>query len=299
LKHIVSISLGSSRRNKSVKQEILGEEFQIERIGVDGDARAYTKKMIEFDGHIDVFGLGGADLYIYAGNKKYAFKDILKMVEPVKRTPIVDGSGLKNTLERETVNYLQQNGIVDFKNLNTVMVCGVDRFGMSEAIATLGGNIIFGDVIFGLGIDAPIRSFSSLHKAADIILPVLVNLPFQWFYPTGEKQNIIEPKWGKYYQWGDVIAGDFLLIRRYMPDNLKGKIILTNTTTAEDVEELKKRGVKMLITTTPEYQGRSFGTNVMEAVLVALSGKQPSEIDSKDYLNLLKQLSWKPRILEL
>jgi len=48
---------------------------------------------------------------------------------------------------------------------------------------------------------------------------------------------------------------------------------LTNTTTSENVEELKKRGVSLLITTTPVIEGRSFGTNVLEGVFTALLGK--------------------------
>ena len=32
-------------------------------------------------------------------------------------------------------------------------------------------------------------------------------------------------------------------------------------------------GVSHLITTTPMYEGRSFGTNMMEAALIAASGK--------------------------
>lgn len=37
MKHAVSISLGSSKRNKSVEVELLGEKVLIERIGTDGD----------------------------------------------------------------------------------------------------------------------------------------------------------------------------------------------------------------------------------------------------------------------
>ena len=121
-------------------------------------------------------------------------------------------------------------------------------------------------------------------------------MPFKWLYPTGEKQNTITPKWGKYYAEADVIAGDFPYIRRYMPDDLKGKTILTNTITQDDVQQLRQRGVKTLITTTPELDGRSFGTNVMEGVLVAVSGRKPSELTPDDYLKLLVQLNWQPRV---
>lgn len=65
-----------------------------------------------------------------------------------------------------------------------------------------------------------------------------------------------------------------------MPERLDGKIIVTNTVTQEDVEMMKEKGVKMLITTTPNINGRSFGTNVMEGVLVAVAGKKTRRNDT-------------------
>jgi hypothetical protein len=61
---------------------------------------------------------------------------------------------------------------------------------------------------------------------------------------------------------------------------------------------LKEAGVKTLVTTTPELEGRSFGTNVMEALLVALSGKN-KELTAAEYLVLIKKLDFKPRISTL
>ena len=170
---------------------------------------------------------------------------------------------------------------------------------MAEALADQGGEVVYGDLLFGLGVDIPLRSFRALERAARVVLPVIVNLPFTWFYPTGEKQNEIEPKYENYYKWADVLAGDFLLIRRHMPDDLAGKIVLTNTTTESDRAELEKRGVKLLVTTTPEFDGRTFGTNVMEAVLVASSGKNPNELNADDYMRRLRELGWKPSVQSL
>ena len=124
-------------------------------------------------------------------------------------------------------------------------------------------------------------------------------MPFSWLYPTGEKQNTITPKWEKYYAEADIIAGDFPFIRRYMPASLTGKTILTNTIRPDDVDALKQRGVKTLITTTPQIDGGSFGTNVMEGVLVALSGKPPSALTPADYMDLLAKLNWSPQIQTL
>ncbi|MGI5942416.1 MAG: quinate 5-dehydrogenase, partial [Pelotomaculaceae bacterium] len=73
----------------------------------------------------------------------------------------------------------------------------------------------------------------------------------------------------------------------------------TNTTTPEDIAFLKEKGVGTLVTTTPVYGGRSFGTNVMEAALVAVLGKPWAEITPDDYLELLERLNFRPRILNL
>ncbi len=57
---------------------------------------------------------------------------------------------------------------------------------------------------------------------------------------------------------------------------MQGKIIVTNTTTPDDVALFKQCGIKYLMTTTPVLDGRSFGTNMMEAAFVAVSGKEAS-----------------------
>jgi hypothetical protein len=129
-------------------------------------------------------------------------------------------------------------------------------------------------------------------------MPIAGRLPYSWIYPLGEKQEKRTPKWGKYYEWATVIAGDFHLIRRFMPDKLEGKVIVTNTTTAENVEELRKAGVKYLVTTTPVLEGRSFGTNMMEAALVAVAGKG-RPLTWPELTEMLDKLGFEPQLQEL
>jgi AAA+ superfamily predicted ATPase len=84
-----------------------------------------------------------------------------------------------------------------------------------------------------------------------------------------------------------------------MPEDMNGKIIITNTVTSSDVEDLRERKVRMLITTTPEFSGRSFGTNVMEALLVSILKKDIDKITPKDYEDMLDKLGFEPRIVHL
>ncbi|MEW6188522.1 MAG: quinate 5-dehydrogenase [Actinomycetota bacterium] len=300
MKEVVSISLGSSKRDHEVEVELLGEKFSIRRIGTDGDFNKAIHLLREMDGEVDAIGLGGIDLYLYAGEKRYLIKDAAKLKGAVSRTPLVDGSGLKNVWEREVVQYLQTERGLNFKGKTVLMVSAVDRFGLAEALAAAGCNMIFGDLIFGLNIPIPIRSYTSFLILARILLPIVTKMPFKMLYPTGsEQEKESRAKYGKYYEEADIVAGDYLFIRKYMPLDMRGKWVLTNTVTPSDVDELRSRGVEYLITTTPEFQGRSFGTNVIEAILVALIGKPWEHIRSTEYLSLMRRLDFEPRVEKL
>jgi hypothetical protein len=300
VKKVVSVSLGSSTRDHRATVDLLGEQFDISRVGTDGKLDAAIAKVHELDGKVDAIGLGGIDVYLYAGKHRYALRDGLRLLDAAKTTPVVDGSGLKNTLEREAVRFMQADLGISLKGKHVLMVSALDRFGMAQALVDAGADVLFGDFIFALDLDKPVKGLHEFEEMADKYLPDACKLPFQFFYPTGKKQEKPpEPKYPQYYYDADIIAGDFHFMRQFMPDDLKGKIVLTNTVTEKDVDELRKRGVEMLITTTPDFQGRSFGTNVVEAALLALLGKKWSDVTADDYERVLHELHLKPRVVHL
>ncbi|HMS54661.1 MAG TPA: hypothetical protein PKA27_04610 [Fimbriimonadaceae bacterium] len=298
-RRVVSVSLGTSKRNKSHEVEILGVPFRIERVGTDGDMAKVAQMFSDLDGKVDALGVGGADIWVVVDQKRYAFKQILQLVSGAKSTPVVDGSGLKHTLERETIRSLQRDGVVDFRSETTLLVSAVDRFGMAQALVEAGGKVIFGDLLFGLGLPIPIRSYRMVQIIGSLTLPIVTRLPFKWFYPTGEKQETRTPKHGKIFSEASVIAGDWHYIRRYAPDRMPGKTIITQTLRTADLEWLKEAGVRRAITTTPVMGGETFATNVMEGVIVTLLGRSPAELTEQDYLDTLARLDWKPNVIEL
>jgi len=299
---VVSISLGDSARDKRIETTLRGRTVVLERRGTDGDKRKARALFAALDGTVDAFGLGGTDLYVYAGPRRYVMREAAWLVAEVRRTPVLDGSGLKNTLEREAIRRIDQQGIYPLAGKAALLVSGVDRWGMAEALAERCGQVVFGDLMFGLGLPLPIRRLATLRGLAALVLPLIVRLPVHWIYPTGERQRQITPRWGAAYAAADLIAGDFHLIRRFLPPPagrpLAGKAVLTNTTTAEDVALLRERGLSLLVTTTPRFDGRSFGTNVLEACFTALEGsRQP--LAPERLTALLDELGWQPEVQRL
>lgn len=300
MKHAVSVSIGSSKRNKSVEVNLLGETIRIERIGTDGDMEAAALKFQELDGKADAFGVGGADLEVVADGKAYPLYSVRPMVKYIEKTPVVDGGGLKNTLENKAAEFLDKKigDYINSKGRKVLVTLGVDRWGLSKSFVDAGYETLFGDLMFGLDIPIAVKTLSQLKTVAALFMPIAGRLPFEWIYPTGEKQEKRTPKFGKYYAWATVIAGDCHYIKRFMPDDLTGKVIVTNTTTPEDVEQFKKAGVKYLVTTTPVLEGRSFGTNMMEAALVALAGKGRA-LSYDELKEMIAKLGFEPQLQEL
>lgn len=298
MKRAVSISLGSSTRDKAVEINLLGETVRIERIGTNGDEAKARQMYREMDGKVDAFGVGGIDLGVHTPWRFYPLHSALKLVQDVKQTPYVDGSGLKETLEARVMQWVEQKIGDEIQPKTAFLVAGITRYGMTESFIKAGYKCVFGDLMFGLDIPIAIHSMGVLNTTARILMPIVGRMPLSMLYPTGEKQEQVTPKYEKYYQGNTVTGGDFLYVKQHMPEDMRGKIIVTNTTTSADVEFLKKRGIKYLITTTLSFDGRTFGTNMMEAALIAVAGK--GRVLTTDELNaLIDQLGFEPQLQKL
>lgn len=289
---IVSVSLGSSKRDKTARSELLGVPLLLDRKGVDGKLYRAVELISRLAPEVQAIGLGGIDLYLYAGNRRYAVRDALKLARAAGTTPVADGSLLKRILEPQQMEYLlNERPDIPLQGKKVLMVSAVDRTGMAQVLDEAAGEIVFGDLIFGLGIPVPLRSYRAVVNLARALLPLITKLPFQVLYPTGEKQEQVRPKHRRWLEWADIIAGDYHYIRRNLPDSLAGKVIITNTTTEDDRKLLRERGLNHLITTTPVVDGRSFGMNVLEGSIQALIryfGDYPSEHNVRIYLNKLQ-----------
>ncbi len=296
MKRAVSISLGSSKRDKSVTVKFKDQDILVERIGTDGDVDKARQMYLDLDGKVDAFGVGGVDLYLRLDQREYPLYAALKMVEGVCRTPLCDGRGLKHTLERRVFELARpQLGEARFRQ--AFVPVAVDRLGLAEAVAGVSERVVIGDLMVALGVPIPIHGIPSFKRLARVMLPLVSHFPMSMiFYGSGGAEQ--KPKYVRYFANSDLVAGDFLFMRKYMPERMDGKTVVTNTTTEENIALLKARGVKTVITTTPRYEGRSFGTNMMEAALTAYAGRGRRLTD--DELNeLIDVLELRPSVSTL
>ena len=291
MKRVVSVSLGSSDGDFTREVDLNGHPVQLVREGMDGDIDRAARRVQELDGQVDAIGLGGIDIYLYVGGKQFIIGDGQRLARMATRTPVVDGSGLKNTLERQVVRQLAERSLISSET-RVLMVSAMDRFGMAEALVDLGCQCVFGDLIFNMGINYPLKNLAEVAEMAEKYRSRLLTVPFHLLYPTGEKQRERkpDPRFARYYEDADVVAGDRHLIHRHLPERVPGKGIVTTTTRPSTLAEFAEAGVRWVATTTPSMDGVSGGTNVIEAAMVAVMEKSVSEVTTDDYLEWIQRL---------
>lgn len=298
MKHAVSISLGSPRRDKKVTVDFKGTPVTIERIGTGGDEQRAHRLFAELDGKVDALSMGGLDMYVTLDGHDYPVRNALKLVQEVHQTPLVDGRLLKYVLERRVFKLAAQElgNMPHFRR--AFMPFTVDRVGLAEAVSQVADEVVFGDLMFMLHLPLPVQGLPRFKRLVHVLMPLMGYLPMSMLYPPGAKDEAPSPKYTKYWQAAELIAGDMHYIRKYGSPNLQGKLVVTNTTTDENIELLRGRGVRQVITTSPRYEGRSFGINMMEAVLTAYAGLgRPLTMPELDAL--VEELELKPEIITL
>ena len=294
-KQVVSVSLGAASGDFVREITLAGHPVRLSREGTDGDMDRARRRIAELDGNVDALGLGGIDIALSVNGEQFVIGDGLKLAQTAVKTPIVDGSGLKNTLERRVVHKLASTGQISSET-NVLMVSALDRFGMAEAFVEMGCPCVFGDLIFNIGLDYPLTTLAEIADLARKYRSRLLSVPFHLLYPTGASQDTsqADPRYAKYYEAADVIAGDGHLILRHLPPKVSpGKGVVTNTTRPRSLARLADAGVSWLATTTPELDGLSGGTNLMEAAVVALIDRPLAEITPALYDDWIERLGWR------
>jgi hypothetical protein len=292
---IISVSVGSSARDHHTDFTLGGHTFHISRIGTNGDLKRFLALLHEYDGRADALSIGGTDFYLLVGGRRYYFKTTKLIKSMVRHSRLADGNGIKHIMGARAVALLPSLGLAP-GGPKVLLTSAVDMYGMAKAFVEKGYNTDFADLLVGLQLPVLLKRLGSLRATAALILPFLTRLPLQWFYPLGDEQCEIKKNIPAVFNKADIIAGDFHQIRKNLPCNLRNKTIITNTTTPADLELLRSRGLNALITTTPRINGRSFGTNVMEAVCRCLLDKDDRRICGRDFLSVVYSLKLAPEL---
>jgi predicted amino acid dehydrogenase len=298
MKKVIVIQLSEGTHKDVV--EILGQQVEIHQIGCGGDPDRARQIIMAQDGQASAIALEGMPAYLELGSARVAHEAGTRLAEVAGKTPIVDGSGIRDGLERWGVILADRAQPGIFSQKRILMVPGLNHNGLAGSLARRGSAIRYADptVYFALPALPGIGTRQTLGQAAPRTLNQLRDAPFRRLRPQPGVPGVTRAD--APFEWADLLAGDIGAIRRYSPPDLRHKIVVVESATEEDAAALQERGAAILITLMPALCGNgalgSWSAAVVEAVLVALRPDPAAPLSEDTYLNLMADIEWQPQI---
>ncbi len=298
MKQILWLDLDADETTRVVS--FAGQEINLHRIGTDGNLEWMRELLRQADGQVDAIALEGMSAQLKLGAATRAHVDGSALRELVTQTPLVDGGGVRDGLERWAVMLADraQPGIFAEKYL--LMAPGLNHSGLADEIVKHSPAVRYADpfIFFNLPDFPGVGSKKSLEQVAAPTLEQLAQLPFKRVHALvgiPHAHRAASP-----FTHADVLVGDIGAIRRYAPHELKRKTIVVEYATEEDIDDLRARGASIIVTLMPGLGERGalgdLPASVMEAIFVACRAHADMPLTEDTYLDLMAGLDWTPHI---
>ena len=222
MKKVLAIHINEGA--ETIKTSFLDEEIQIRWIGCGGDPQRARSLIAEFDGQVDAIGLEGLPAHLELGQSRREHLNGITLKDAARATPVVDGSGIRNALERWGAILADRAEPGIFSEKRVLLVPGLNHRGLAHGLEHYSRRIRYADpVVYFAMPDFPgVGSRMTLDQVAGPTLEQLKDAPFRRIIPQPGVPGT--PRSPEPFLWADILAGDIGAIRRYAPKELRRKI---------------------------------------------------------------------------
>lgn len=313
MKHILVIDLDSGESTRIVN--FRGQPVEIKRVGCEherhnlralgsGDYNSIVERaraiVAHYDGKVDAIALEGMPTQLKLANFTRSHPDSARIRELATQTPVVDGSGVRDGLERWAIMLADRAQPGIFAEKYILMVPGLNHNGLIEEIVKHSPVIRYADpfIFFNLPDFPGVGSKQTLEQAAAPTLEQLTHLPLKRVHPRAGTPHAHRAETP--FQHADLLVGEIGAIRRYAPQDLKRKTIVVEYATEEDLADLHTRGASIVVTLMPGLGDKGalgeLPASVVEAIFVACRADANLPLSEDTYLDLMADLDWTPHV---
>ncbi len=305
MKRIVNISLGPGRDDFEFETEFLNQKFLLKRIGTDGDFEKASDLLLLWNKKADGIGLGGIKFPFSIGSKEMSDSETRKLLKVGKqlKTPLTTGNILRNVGHEWSLRHTQfVYGGNYFNNARVLFFSGMVSSKIAYVMSEFTENQQFADPILEHGIPRLIGSIKELELYAKGVHDALKWIPGRRFVTDTQPVR----RTNKYLLRQAVRKAHVLVVPHYhfykflddfKSKDLKGKIVITSTAYDDRIDYLKKKGISVIIDTTPKVLKKVVGVSILEALLFAALKIPQKKGSDDDLLEIITEMEMEPRII--
>lgn len=286
MKQVVSISLGSSSQDFEFTTTLLGQRLQVQRIGTNGSVAMVRKLVQQWDKKAVAIGVGVA-------------KDS-EVLTAVRRSPthahITTGAHLQDILQEWAVRHAQIQLGSFFNNTRVLFFSGLTDYKLVMALSEYTDNLRFADPVLQLGVPKLLGSLNALH-----LYSTGAHYVKDWSLPAAVAAGPVR-EWAhfvmrKALQKSTVVVAPIHLLDAFGLEELAGKVVVAIDVNEERMAALGSKGVATVIDGAPLMQGHVISPNLLDAMIIAATGKVAEDLQEDDYLDIVTSLQIEPRII--
>ena len=283
MKTVVGISLGGGGDNFELRVRFMGQRFEVRRVGANGSLERAAKLLGQWQERADAIGLGFAP-------------DGLKLAGGPPLLPVTTGARLGEILQEWALRDVQQRLGGYFNNARVLFFSGRDNYKLALSMSEYTQNLAFADPVLQLGLPGLLGSLDSLElytTGAEYVPDWVPDVSL----PGKLGGDLADYLLRKAMRDSTVVVAPVHELDRFGRDELAGKTIITSTVSNRRAARFRARGVHMVIDGAPLLFGRVLGPAMLDAMIIAATGKEPQDILQDDYLEIIGDLQLEPRVI--
>ncbi len=296
MKKVVTVTLGSSKKDFEFKTTFLGQEFSVKRLGADKDGSKAWELMRRQQATADAIALSDMPDHYHVGLRTVVNKESQRLMQVVTRVPVTTGASLRRLLQVRAIRYVQKELGHYFNNNLVLFLSGMRNYDMAVALSDYTKNLSFADPVFQAGSPVLLGSLDQLELYAKgkELLPDIVPGDFLKSVLRTVKNKIVANAVAKSH----VIVGTVREIQAVSAGgNLDGKTLITSAVDDEALAFFAKHKVNLVVDVSPKLFDQVVGISTITAMILAATGKPESELSDHDFEEIINELDIKPRLL--
>ena len=296
MKTVISISMGASSQDFDFKTSFLGQRMRVRRMGTDSSLAKALKLAREADQQADAVGLGLVKDSHRIGAGSTIQRESARLQQAVRRVPVTTGARLGEIFLEWAVRHTQSELGHYFDNANVLFFSGLAQHKLAMAMAEYSENLMFADPLLQLGIPKLLTSLDALglyasgaHYVSDWAPPCVVPgaMLKQW------TQFVLRRALHK----ATVVVAPVHELDGFGIEELAGKTVITSTVNDARLARFKDCGVHLVVDSAPVQDGHVLSPDLLDAMILAATGKAADEMLEDDYLQIVTALGMRPRLL--
>ncbi len=296
MKKVIGISLGSSRQDHAFETPFLGQTLRVRRLGADGKLDAAARLLRQWDRKCDAIGLGLVSDSDLLGSGPRDGVAAARLARSVRHTPVSNGARLADIFLEWAVRHAQAELGHLFDNARVLFFSGLAHQKLALSMAEYTPNLRFADPLLQLGVPKLLGSLEQLDLYASGAHAVAGWLPPR-LLPDGALKQWARHALRRAMTHAHVVVAPVHELDDMGLEELAGKTLITTTVNEQRLAQFRDKGVHLVIDGAPQIQGHVLDPSVLDAMIMAATGKSSSLLLDDDYLEVLVGEGLVPRLL--